>query len=107
MTPHEHLRPTSYYLQKDGWHRIQETPYEGHVGHLDKHILKYAKRRILGAIVDQTYQLSKWLKNNNIDEALLNESGITPQSRINKIIIPYQIFNMTMYGPCPKTILLW
>ena len=77
---HEQAHPISYYLQRDGWYRTQETSYKGPIIHLDKHILKCAKRRNLAAIANQTYQPSKWLENHNIDKALSNEFGEkTPQ----------------------------
>jgi hypothetical protein len=106
MLPHEHVCPTSYYLPKDRWFRTQETPYVGLVRHLDKHILEYAKRRILAAIVDQKIPTIQMARDNNIGQTLLNEYGKTPQSHTNKIIMPYQILSMTIYGPRLKTTLL-
>ena len=38
---YEHAHPTPYYLQKDWWHSMQETPDKGPVRHLSKHILKH------------------------------------------------------------------
>ena len=42
--PHEHARPTPYYLQRDWWHSMQETPNKGVIRHLRKHVLKYDRK---------------------------------------------------------------
>jgi ribonuclease HI len=44
VMPHEHAHPTPYYLQKDWWHSMQETPDKGPIKHLGKHVLKYDKK---------------------------------------------------------------
>jgi hypothetical protein len=46
----ERAHPTPYYLQKDWWHSMQETPYKGPIRHLVKYILKYDKKHNLETI---------------------------------------------------------
>ena len=72
-TPLEHTHPTSYYFQKDWWHFMRETPDKGPIRHLGKHIVKHDKGHNLAIIANQTHQLHKWLKNNNIDKVLSND----------------------------------
>ena len=43
ITTYEHAHPTPYYLQKDWWHSMQETPDKGPIRHLGKYIAKHDK----------------------------------------------------------------
>ena len=75
---HEHAHPTPYYLQKDWWHLMQETPDKGPIRHLGEHILEYDKNHNLEVIANQTHQLHKWLKNKDIDNPLSNNFWTNP-----------------------------
>ena len=66
VATYEHAHPTPYYLQKDWWHSMQETPNKGPIRHLGKYILKYDKRHNLEIIANQTHHLHKWLNNKDI-----------------------------------------
>jgi hypothetical protein len=77
-TTYEHAHPTPYYLQKDWWHSMQDTPDKGPIQHLEKYILKYDKKHNLTIIATQTYQLHKWLDNKDIDKDLSNDFRNNP-----------------------------
>ena len=70
---YEHAHPTPYYLQKNWWHSMHETPYKGPIRHLGKYTLKHDKTRNLTIIATQTHQLHKWLTNKDIDKTLSND----------------------------------
>ena len=76
--PHEHAHPTPYYLQKDWWHSMQETPDKGPIRHLGKHVLKHDKKHNLEIIANQIHQLHKWLENKDIDKTLSNNFWTNP-----------------------------
>ena len=44
ITTYEHANPTPYYIQKDWWHSMQETPNKGPIRHLGKYVLKHDKK---------------------------------------------------------------
>jgi hypothetical protein len=67
ITSFKHAHPTTYYLQEDWWHSMQETPDKGPIIDLDKHILKYDKTHNITVLVDQTCQSSKWLEIKDIE----------------------------------------
>ena len=67
---YEHAHPTPYYLQKNWWHSMQDTPDKGPIRHLGKYIFKHDKKRNLTIMASQTHQLHKWLTNKDIDKVL-------------------------------------
>ena len=75
---YEHAHPTPYYLQKDWWHSMQDTPDKGPIRHLGKYILKYDKKHNLTIVATQTHQLHKWLNNKDIDKDLSNDFWNNP-----------------------------
>jgi hypothetical protein len=76
--PYEHAHPTPYYLQKDWWHSIQETPDKGPIRHLSKYIHKHDNEHNPTIIANQTHQLHKWLENDDIDKILSNDFWTNP-----------------------------
>ena len=72
VMPHKHAHSTPYYLQKDWWHSMQETPDKGPIRHLGKQVLKYDKKYNLEVIANQTHRLHKWLENKDIDKTFNN-----------------------------------
>ena len=104
--PHEHAHPTPYYLQKDWWHSMQETPDKGPIRHLGKYVLKYDKNHNLEVIANQTHQLHKWLENKDIDKTLSNNFWKNPSIMDKQNNMLNQNPNGTVYGPRPQATLL-
>ena len=77
-TTHEHAHPTPYYLQKNWWHSMQDTPNKGPIRHLSKYILKHDKKHNSTIMASQTHQLHKWLDNKDIDKNLSNDFWNNP-----------------------------
>ena len=75
---YEHAHPTPYYLQKNWWHSMHETPNKGPIRHLGKYVLKYDNKRNLTNIASQTHQLHKWITNEGIDKTLSNDFWHNP-----------------------------
>jgi hypothetical protein len=107
IATYEHAHPTPYYLQKDWWHSMQETPNKGPIRHRGKYILKYDKKHNIAIIVTQTHQLHKWLDNKDIDRALSNDFWDNPIITNKQKNMPSKIPNRTIYGTCSDTTLLW
>jgi hypothetical protein len=78
IATYEHAHLVPYYLQKDWWHSMQETPNKCPIPHLGKHILKYHKKHNLAIIATQIHQLHKWLDNKDMDKALSNDFWDNP-----------------------------
>ena len=78
VATHEHAHPTPYYLQKNWWHSMQDTPDKGPIQHLGKYILKNDKKRNPTIMATQTHQLHKWLNNKDIDKTLSNDFWNNP-----------------------------
>ena len=78
VATYEHAHLTPYYLQKDWWHSMQETPDKGPIRHLGKYILEHDKKHNLTIIATQTHWLHKWLDNKEIDKALSNDFWNNP-----------------------------
>jgi hypothetical protein len=107
VATYEHAHPTPYYLKKDWWHSLQETPDKGPIRHLGKYVLKYDKRHNLEIIANQTHQLHKWLDNKDIDKVLSQDFWKNPTITKKQKNMPSKSLNWTIYGTCPETTLLW
>ena len=112
VTTYEHAHPTPYYLQKDWWHSMQETPNKGPIRHLGKYVLKNDKRHNLENqkhtkyITHQTHQLHKWLDNKDIDKVLSNGFWKNPTITDKQINVSSKIPNWTVNVARLETTLL-
>jgi ribonuclease HI len=56
---YEHAHPTPYYLHKDTWPSMEDTPYKGPIRHLDPYLKKYDKHHNLQTLTNSFPNIAK------------------------------------------------
>jgi hypothetical protein len=64
---YEHVHPILYYLHKDTWSSMEDTPYKGPIRHLQSYLLQYDKEENLYILANSFPNIAKWTTNPNID----------------------------------------
>lgn len=79
MPNHHTNTPTPYYPQKDWWHfNARNTKQKPHLTPQKITSSNMIKKHNPTALVDQTHQFHKYLKNNDIDKILSNDFWENP-----------------------------
>jgi hypothetical protein len=64
---YEHAHPTPYYLHKDDWPSMDDTPYKGPIRHLQPYLQKFDTEHNLQTLATSFPNIAKWTTNTNID----------------------------------------
>jgi hypothetical protein len=64
---YERAHPTPYYLHKDNWPSMDDTPYKGPIQHLQPYLLKYGTQEYLQTLAASFPNIAKWTTDTNID----------------------------------------
>jgi hypothetical protein len=59
--------PTPYYLHKDSWPSMDDTPYKGPIHHLQPYLQSYDTQHNLNKFATSFPNIEKWTTNINID----------------------------------------
>jgi ribonuclease HI len=64
---YEYAHPTPYYLHKNTWPFMDNTPYKGPIRHLDPYLQKYYKHHNFQILANSFPNITKWTTDTNID----------------------------------------
>jgi hypothetical protein len=64
---YEHAHPTPYYLHKDAWPSMVDTPYKGPIRHLQHYLQQHHTQYHLCTLVHSFPNIAKWTTHPNID----------------------------------------
>jgi hypothetical protein len=68
LSDYEHAHSTPYYLHKDWWHSMMQTPYKGPIRHLQAYIDKCDRKFNLETLANSFPNIRKWTIDKNIDK---------------------------------------
>jgi hypothetical protein len=67
LYPYEKAHSIPYYVYKDHWPSMDETPDKGPISHLQSYLLKYDMQHSLEYIARNFLNIHKWTSDTNID----------------------------------------
>jgi hypothetical protein len=70
--PYEKAHPTPYYLHRDNWPSMDQTPDKGPIRHLQPYFQEHEKEHSLKDIARKFPNINKWTNDTNIDNETSN-----------------------------------
>jgi hypothetical protein len=64
---YKHAHPTPYYIHKDNWPSMSDTPYKGPIRHLQPYLQSYDTKHNLQTLANSFPNIAKWTTDINID----------------------------------------
>jgi hypothetical protein len=68
LSDYEHVHLTPYYLHKDWWFSMSQTPYKGPIRHLQAYIDKCDRKCNLEILANSFPNIRKWTIDKNINK---------------------------------------
>jgi hypothetical protein len=79
ISDYEHAHSTPYYLHKNWWHSMTQTPYKGPVQHLQAYIDKCDRTYNLEILANSFPNIRKWTIDKNIDKKTSTDFWAHPE----------------------------
>jgi hypothetical protein len=70
ISDYKHTHSTPYYLYKDWWHSMTQTPYKGPIRNLQEYIDKCDRKYNLQTLANSFPNIRKWTIDKNIDKKI-------------------------------------